>query len=125
MAKKGPGYLTCGGDRSQCTGRKADPRNGCPTCEYTIQEKIFRQELDTKLKFMKRGTRKGMRKWPSSVLVATANEIAGISASSKKIKPNWPIPVVILVSIYRDELRKRKVVANFNLAQQAAGSEEK
>lgn len=106
MAKKGPQYLTCNERQSNCedsVSKRAQPRKGCPTCEYTIQRKIFLEKLDHDLKYLKRGTRPGARKWPSSYLLKIVSEIGGFANSLEGIDPTWSVVTTNLVSVYRNE----------------------
>ena len=121
LAKLGPAYFDCNERQSSCTRRSAQPRQGCPNCEFTVQTKIFHAELDQLLKNVKGGTRKGERRWPRDVLLKLCVE-AGSFANRESPDPNWPVTTALMVSIYRDESAKIKAIDNFNLT---AGSDDK
>lgn len=114
MSKKGPAYMNCNERQSSCTRRKAEPRKGCPTCEFTIQHTMFRKELDAELKALKRGTRKGARRWPSQLLLDTLVEVASLSHTTKKMNPKWTVATSTLVSIYRNEVAMAQAIDAFN-----------
>jgi hypothetical protein len=116
MAKKGPQYLNCNERQTSCTRRQAQPRKGCPTCEFTIQFKIFTTELEKELKKLPKGTRKGARRWPISMLLETVSEIATLSHryKDKPFPNNWAVPVTMLIGVYRDEAGKKSAIDSFN-----------
>lgn len=116
-AKLGPQYLDCNERQTSCTRRKAQPRKGCPDCEYTIQYKFFLAELEKELKTLPSGTRKGERIWPTKKLLEQVSETASISASRKQRDPKWPVIVDIMVLIYRDEEAKKKTINAYQAEQ--------
>ena len=115
LSKLGPGFFSCNERQSSCTRTSAKPRRGCPDCEFTIQTKIFHKELDEELKKLK-GTREGQRKWNRKVLLDTVLEIMSLAGTSKVTKPEWPVNVANMVSIYREESGKMKAIDNFNMS---------
>jgi hypothetical protein len=93
----------------------ADPRNGCPNCEFTIKYKEFRKELDKELGQLPKGTRQGQQDWPDEYLLELANEVAMVHYSYPKgAKPRWDVVTYTLVSVYRDELTKMKAIDRLN-----------
>lgn len=115
ISKLGPGYFNCNERQSSCTRRSAQPRKGCPTCEYTIQTKIFHKELDDELRKVKGGTRQVARKWPREQLLKLAVEAGSLASIRKTNDPEWPILLSLMVSIYRDEAAKLRAIETFNI----------
>jgi hypothetical protein len=113
MFKKGPAYSNCNERQSSCTRRDAKPRQGCPNCEFTILYKAFVAKLTDELSRLRKGTRKGARRWPVKDLIKTAVEVASVSGSSEVMLDTWTVPVSILVSIYRGEDAKIKAAENY------------
>lgn len=113
IAKKGPKYANCNERQTSCTNRKAQPRLGCPTCEYTVQYKIFREELDKELESLKHGTRTGARRWPSKLLLELVVETGTLANSIEGYDPNWTVVVTNLVSIYRSEGSKKRTIESY------------
>lgn len=114
ISKLGPSYYSCNDRQIGCTRRQAQPRRGCPNCEYTIQTKIFHKELDDELKKLK-GTRKGAKRWPKKVLLDLVIDIGSLASSRKDIDPMWPLVTANMVSIYRSESAKIKAIDDFNI----------
>jgi hypothetical protein len=115
MAKQGPQYLNCNERQSNCNRKQAQPRKGCPNCEFTIQYKIFIKELEKELKQLKTGTRKGAKRWPLQMLLEAVAEIATLSHRHKDHIPgHLSVPVVTLIGVYRDEDGKKKAIDSFN-----------
>lgn len=114
ISKLGPGYFGCNERQSSCTRVRARPRQGCPTCEYTVQTKIFHKELQDELNVIKGGTRKGAKRWPLKLLLRLAVE-AGSFSGRKDNDPKWPVMTSLMVSIYRDETAKIQAIDSFNL----------
>lgn len=113
ISKLGPTYYNCNSQQSDCTRRGAKPRQGCPDCEFTIQTRQFENELEGVLRKLKLGTRKGNRKWPAKRMLETVMEVGHISSLSKEMNPNWTVPVSTLVSIYRDETAKMRLIDTY------------
>lgn len=113
ITKLGPKCYGCNERQTSCTQRGAQPRKGCPDCEFTIQYKIFLKELEDELRKVKGGTRKGMRKWPLKLMLTTVIEVASITSTSKKTNPKWPVPLANLVSVYRGEDAKKQMIENY------------
>jgi hypothetical protein len=109
IAKLGPQYFGCNERQSTCTRRAAQSRIGCPNCEFTIKTNEFKQRLGQELKYMRRGTRQGIRKWNVKFLINLVVEIGGVAGSFEGINPEWPVPILRLVSIYRDESKKKRI----------------
>lgn len=116
--------MNCNENQSHCTRRKAEPRKGCPTCEFTIQYKMFLSELEAELKAQKRGTRKGARRWPSRMLLDTVVEVASLSHTTKKLNPKWSVPTSTLVSVYRNEVAMSQAIDSFNAMPQETTTSE-
>lgn len=104
-----------------CTRRNAEPRKGCPNCEYTIQTKLFHEELDKELRTIKGGTRKGAKRWDRTFLLRMVVEIGSI-ASKKTGDPDLPILTAMMVSMYRDESAKIQAIDGFNLSQSSGSN---
>ena len=49
IAELGPAYLNCNERQTACSRRNANQREGCPTCEFTIQYQQFQKELEKEL----------------------------------------------------------------------------
>lgn len=119
VSKLGPAYLDCNERQSSCTRRKADPRKGCPTCEFTIQHKIFVEETEKELRVLKGTTREGARKWPLKRLLEIVYEVAHMSNRYKDTNdPKWPVALSNMISVYRNEYSKLKAIRDFALSQQ-------
>lgn len=116
IAKLGPAYMNCDETQSSCVRRKADPRRGCPNCEFTIQYGFFKKELEEELRKLPRSTREGADKWPTEYLLKVLSDVATLSGSVKKGRKgkNWSVVTSTLVSVYRDEVTKKQVIDNFN-----------
>jgi hypothetical protein len=113
ITKLGPAYYSCNERQTSCTRRSAQPRKGCPNCEFTIQTKIFRTELADELKKVK-GTRKGAKRWPSKTLIELVIEVGSLASTRKDVDPQWPVITARLVGIYRAENAKMKAIEDFN-----------
>ena len=98
MAGKGPQYLNCNAEQTSCTRKKAQPRLGCPTCEFTIHYKMFRKELDEELEVVPRGTRQGAIRWPVEQLLKHVVEVATIANSIEGNEKSWPVQVALKVN---------------------------
>lgn len=114
IAKLGPNYYSCNERQTSCVRRSAQPRTGCPNCEFTIQTKIFQKELDDELHKLK-GTRKGAKRWPRKMLLNLVIEVGSLASSRKDLDPMWPVVTANMVNIYRSESAKIKSIDNFNL----------
>lgn len=118
VAKLGPAYLNCNERQSSCTRKKADPRRGCLTCEFTIQHKLFLEETAKELKHLRRTTRAGSRKWPLKKIMESVNEVASL-ASRKGTNPRWTVAVGLFISVYRDEQSKKRSIDHHQLQAEA------
>lgn len=96
----------------------AQPRLGCPNCEYTIRYKLMLKEMETELRKLPKGTRSGSQKWPAMRLIQMVYEVASMANSTKTTKRNWTVLTAQLVSIYRGESSKMRAIDNFKLAEQ-------
>jgi hypothetical protein len=115
MAKKGPQYANCNDRQTSCTRTNAQPRLGCPNCEYTIQRKqILIDEADRELLYLRRGTRTGGQKWPRSYLLKTLIDVASLANSREGFDPQWTVVTAVLVGVYRDERDKRQSIERAN-----------
>lgn len=108
--------MNCDEYQSSCTRRKADPRNGCTTCEFTVQYGFFKKELEEELRKLPKSTREGAIKWPTEYLLKTLMDVATVNGTVKKGRKgkNWTVVTSTLVSIYRDEVAKKETIDNFN-----------
>jgi hypothetical protein len=70
-------------------------------------------ELDKELKTLKRGTRRGARRWPSKLLLQLLVEVGTLANSSEDIDPSWTVVTANLVSIYRSEQAKKNTIDNY------------
>lgn len=114
--------MSCNEFRSSCIGSKAQPRLGCPNCEFTIQYKHFREELETELKKIRGTTFEDHLRWPSDKLISTANQIAGISNEyGDNVNPYWTVTIRNLVAVYRNEKARMKQIDDFNFRQEIEG----
>lgn len=124
-SKLGPAYQSCNERQTSCTRKRAEPRRGCPNCEWTIQYQTFLKELDAELSLVKGGSRKGALRWPRKMLLKTVYDVASLAASRDKgFGPKWTVVTSLLVSIYRDEVAKKRSIDQFNATQAADAARE-
>lgn len=117
-SKLGPSYHGCNERQSACTRRNADPRRGCPNCEWTVQWQTFLKELDAELSKVKGGTREGARRWPRKALLESVYQVIGLANKYKDSEgPNWTVVTSLLVSVFRDERAKKESIDQFNATQ--------
>jgi hypothetical protein len=104
-----------------CTRPSKQPRKGCPTCEFTIQYKIFLHEMEQEFR---RGapTHRDNRKWPVRHMLDVYAQVAAADAAvrGKGQDRKWSVVTAILVSIVRDERGKSDAVDYYNDRERAA-----
>lgn len=73
------------------------------------------EDIDKELIKVKQGTREGARKWPRKMLMDVLVEVATFSSLAGKGRgSNWSVVTNTLVSVYRDEVAKKRVIDDYN-----------
>jgi hypothetical protein len=112
IAELGPGYYDC---PSNCTRPNADMRRGCPTCEYTIREILFKEDARAHI-LEGLPDFKYLRQWPLEALYADVAHIASVSAEAGKgYRRSWTVLTRRLVDIYRDEASRYRRAENWGM----------
>ena len=95
-----------------------EPRKGCPNCEYTIQYKLYRANLDKELAKVN-CTRQEARNWNADYLIELLGEVAYQAGLYKTTGRKWTVVTAMLVGIYRDEIAKMRAAEQYALVQAA------
>jgi hypothetical protein len=112
ILKLGPQYFGCPVD---CSGPKADQRNGCPKCEYVIRRKRFEDEVLAEFRKGSPGPEMDSQ-WPINVIAYNVNT-AAVAASLRRrgYHPSWTYTFCRIVDIYRAESNRMRAIDNYNL----------
>lgn len=118
MAEKGPKYYRCSPNPVDCTGKQADPRNGCPKCEFTIQWKQFRAKVEAEFKKGSPGP-EADRDWPIDHIHDQVQRVVNHDVRyARRHNPKWDAVTARLVDIYRSEVGMKRATDAFNRSEE-------